>query len=196
MARLSASALKVWDPLVRLVHWGMVASVSVAWLVTEGRIHDAAGYILLVLIALRVLWGFIGAERARFSSFVCTPHSVFQYAQQLCAGREPRHIGHNPLGGWMIVALLATGVAVSLSGWLYTTDAFWGIAWVERIHVFFSELLLVLAGLHIAGVIFTSIRQRENLIAAMIHGRKRVEDEDKTVSSAIGDSNVHAIKRE
>jgi cytochrome b len=162
----------------------MVASVAVAWLVTEGRIHDAAGYILLVLIALRVLWGFIGPERARFASFVRPPRSIFQYAEQLYAGREPRHIGHNPIGGWMIVALLATGLAASLSGWLYTTDAFWGIAWVERIHVFFAEFLLVLAALHIAGVIFTSIRQRENLIAAMLHGRKRADDQDKTDSSA------------
>ena len=170
----NGSDLKVWDPLVRLIHWSMVASVAVAWLVTEGRIHDAAGYALLALIALRILWGFVGPDHARFASFVKTPRTVFQYAKQLYAGREPRHIGHNPLGGWMIIALLATGLAASLSGWLYTTDAFWGLAWVERIHVFFAELLLVLAALHIVGVVFTSFRQRENLIAAMLHGRKRL----------------------
>ena len=181
----SGSDLKVWDILVRLIHWSMVASVAVAWLVTEGRIHDAAGYALLALIALRVLWGFVGPDHARFASFVKTPRTVFQYAKLLYAGHEPRHIGHNPLGGWMILALLATGLAASLSGWLYTTDAFWGLAWVERIHVFFAYLLLVLATLHIVGVVFTSVRQRENLIASMLHGRKRVEDEDESDKSAL-----------
>ena len=169
----NGSDLKVWDPLVRLIHWSMVASVAVAWLVTEGRIHDAAGYALLALIAFRILWGFVGPDHARFASFVKTPRTVLQYTKQLYAGHEPRHIGHNPLGGWMIMALLATGLAASLSGWLYTTDAFWGLAWVERIHVFFAYLLLVLAALHIVGVVFTSFRQRENLIASMLHGRKR-----------------------
>lgn len=77
----------------------------------------------------------------------------------------------------MIVALLTTAFAAAASGWIYTTDAFWGIEWVEAMHVFFAELLLVLASLHVAGVIFTSIRQRENLIAAMIHGRKRSQNE-------------------
>jgi len=181
----NGSDLKVWDPLVRLIHWSMVASVAVAWLVTEGLIHDAAGYTLLALIALRILWGFVGPDHARFASFVTTPRTVLQYAKQLCVGNEPRHIGHNPLGGWMIMALLATGLAASLSGWLYTTDTFWGLAWVERIHVFFAYLLLVLAALHIVGVVFTSFRQRENLIASMLHGRKQVEDEGKSDKTAL-----------
>jgi cytochrome b len=77
----------------------------------------------------------------------------------------------------MIVALLATGSAVSLSGWLYTTDAFWGIAWVEQMHVLLAYLLLVLAAVHVAGVIFTTVRHRENLVAAMFHGRKRSLDD-------------------
>ena len=122
MSRPVLPELKVWDPLVRLVHWCMVTSVAVAWFVTEGRIHDAAGYTLLGLMAFRILWGFIGPEHARFSSFVKAPRSVLHYANQLRAGREAHFVGHNPLGGWMIVALLATGIAASLSGWLYTTD--------------------------------------------------------------------------
>jgi cytochrome b len=177
MPRPPNAGLKVWDPLVRLVHWSMVASISIAWLVTEGRIHDTAGYVLLVLIVARIVWGFVGTKYARFADFVRAPGSVLRFASQIWQGREPRHIGRNPLGGWMIVALLATGLATSLTGWLYTTDAFWGVAWVESIHAFFAKLLLVLAAVHIAGVIFTSIRQRESLAAAMVHGRKRSEDE-------------------
>jgi cytochrome b len=179
MREAAQAELKIWDPLVRLVHWSMVASVSIAWLVTEGRIHDAAGYVLLALIAVRILWGVLGPQHARFASFVVAPRAVLQYARQLRASAEPRYLGHNPLGGWMIVALLATGAAASLSGWLYTTDRFWGIAWVEQVHVMFAYLLLALAACHVAGVIFTSIRQRENLIAAMFHGRKRILENDR-----------------
>lgn len=180
----AAADLMVWDPVVRLIHWSMVAAVTVAWFVSEGRIHDAAGYVLLALIAFRIVWGFVGPKNARFSSFVRRPSSVLEYAAQTYADREPRYIGHNPLGGWMIVALLATGLAVSLFGWLYTTDAFWGIAWVEQVHVLLAYLLLALAAIHVAGVIFTTVRQRENLIAAMLHGRKRVPEDAKVEGSS------------
>lgn len=173
-----ATVVRVWDPLVRLVHWSMVASVSIALIVTEGRIHDAAGYVLLALIAVRILWGFFGPEHAKFSNFAAGPRSVLQYVRQIRAGHEPRYIGHNPLGGWMIVALLTTGIAASLSGWIYTTDAFWGVAWLEQVHIYSAYLLLALAMLHVAGVVVTSIRQRENLIAAMVHGRKRASDNE------------------
>jgi cytochrome b len=172
----SSPHLRVWDPLVRVVHWSMVACIAVAWLIAEAPVHDWAGYILLVLMALRVVWGFAGPQHARFASFVQRPIAILRYARLLLTGREPRHTGHNPLGGVMIVALLCTGLVTSISGFIYTTDAFWGVAWVERVHVISAELLLVLAAAHIAGVIFTSIRQRENLIAAMFHGRKRSAD--------------------
>jgi cytochrome b len=170
---------------VRALHLGMVGSVAVAWFVSEGSIHDGAGYVLLVLIALRTLWGFVGPEHARFVNFIRSPRSTLAYARLVLRQREPRHVGHNPLGAWMIVALLTTAFAAAASGWIYTTDAFWGIEWVEAMHVFFAELLLVLAALHVAGVIFTSIRQRENLIAAMIHGRKRSQNgtEDSEVNT-------------
>jgi cytochrome b len=167
---------KVWDPLVRIVHWGLVASVCVAWLVTDGRVHDTAGYAALALVAIRVAWGFVGSGHARFASFIVSPRSALDYANEVAAGAEPRYIGHNPLGGWMILALLGTAAATSLSGWLYTTDAFWGVAWVEQLHAAFAYLLLALAVLHVAGVIFTSTRQRENLVVAMFHGRKRSPD--------------------
>ena len=94
----------------------------------------------------------------------------------MLARREPRYLGHNPLGGWMIVALLLMVGLVGASGWLYTTDRFWGVAWVEELHEQLSNLLLILVALHVAGVLYASYRHRENLIAAMIHGRKREHD--------------------
>src|SRR3981081_65241 len=102
----------------------MVASVTVAWLVSEGAVHDSAGYILLALVALRIVWGFVGPPHARFAAFLRSPRSTLLYARLVIAGREPRYMGHNPLGGWMIVALLATALAAASSGWGDTTAPF------------------------------------------------------------------------
>ncbi len=165
--------LKVWDPVVRTIHWVLVASAIVAWTVTVGLVHEIAGYLVLVLMLFRLFWGFVGPGHARFKDFVRPGNEVWQYAKALLTGREPRHLGHNPLGGWMILALLGTGLATAISGWLYTTDTFWGVEWVENVHALCAYTMLALAALHVAGVLFTSIRQRENLIAAMFHGRKR-----------------------
>jgi cytochrome b len=82
------------------------------------------------------------------------------------------------------ISISTRSIPVCISGWVYTTDAFWGVAWVERVHVFFAELLLVLAALHVAGVAFTSIRHRENLVAAMLHGKKRATDADDVAGAA------------
>ena len=167
--------MKVWDPLVRAAHWLLVAGVAAAWLTRAGwgRWHELVGYATLALVALRVAWGWIGPRYARFSQFVRAPSATLSYAKQAIAASEPRHVGHNPLGGWMIVALLVVAAASGLSGWLYTTDAWWGDQRMEKLHEALSVLLLVLAALHIAGVIAASLRHRENLVASMIHGRKR-----------------------
>ena len=148
--------------------------MTAAWVSREGwpALHDAAGYLVLGLVAVRAVWSLVGPGNSRFRSFVRAPRATLAYLRAVLAGREPRHIGHNPIGGWMIVALLLASLAAGLSGWLYTTDAYWGVERVERLHALLADLLLVLAGLHVVGVLFTSARQRENLVAAMVHGRK------------------------
>lgn len=168
-------ARPVWDRLVRVLHWSLALSVLAAWLSSEGwaRWHEWVGYVSLACIVVRLVWGFAGPRHARFGNFVRTPSATLAYARQVAAGSEPRYVGHNPLGGWMILALLLVAALTGLSGWLYTTDAFWGVEWVEEVHEVLAEGLLVLIALHVAGVIFSSRRHRENLVAAMLHGRKR-----------------------
>lgn len=165
----------VWDPLVRIGHWGLVASVAVAWLTRHGwpTTHEVAGHIALAIVAVRLIWGFAGPRYARFAQFVRGPAHTVGYVKLAVLGREPRHMGHNPLGAWMIAALLMSVSLLSASGWLYTTDAFWGVEWIEILHSTLSDALLVLITLHMLGVVFASIRHRENLAAAMINGRKR-----------------------
>jgi cytochrome b len=169
--------LAVWDPFVRAAHWSLVAGVTGAWLTrTGGALHEWLGYGTLALVVARVAWGCVGPTYARFANFVRRPAVVASYTRDVLRGREARHVGHNPLGGYMIVALLCTVAATGASGWIYTTDRYWGIEWVERLHSLLADALLVLIALHVAGVIAASVSHGENLIAAMVHGRKRGPD--------------------
>ena len=165
----------VWDPLVRIGHWTLAVGVAAAWLTKEGwgRWHEWIGYATLALVAFRIAWGFAGPRYAQFSQFVRAPAATLAYAARVLGGNEPRYVGHNPLGGWMIVALLASVTATGVTGWLYTTDRFWGVEWMEDLHEACSNAVLALVALHITGVIAASLRHRENLVAAMFHGRKR-----------------------
>lgn len=170
-----AGAVKVWDRLVRLLHWTLVASVALAWLTTEWRTgwHQPVGYLGLAAMVLRLVWGFVGSRHARFAQFLHAPGATLAYLRQVLARREPRYLGHNPLGGWMILALLASIAGLALTGWLYTTDRFWGDETVETVHRTLAWGMLGLIALHVAGVVFTSLRHHENLVAAMFSGRKR-----------------------
>ena len=176
--RGAAGRIIVWDPAVRVGHWLLVAGIVAAWITREGsrEWHEIAGYAALAVVAFRIMWGWIGSATARFAGFVVRPAVALAYARDLLKRCEPRHLGHNPLGGWMIVALLLTVALVSGTGWLYTTDRYWGAEWIETLHSRLADLLWILVALHVAGVLYASLRHRENLAAAMVHGRKREHD--------------------
>jgi cytochrome b len=167
--------IKVWDLLVRILHWSLVICIVGAWLTRDGEDprHLWFGYAALAIVGARIVWGFLGPRYARFGDFIRSPRATFAYLKEVAARREPRHLGHNPLGGWMIVALLATAAGICITGWLYTTDRFWGVAWVGETHEILTDVLIALVALHILGVVFTSIRQRENLVMAMFTGMKK-----------------------
>ena len=160
---------------MRILHWTLALAVAAAWLTKEGwgRWHEWIGYATLAIVTARAAWGFIGGDYARFAQFVRAPGETAAYARTVLVGREARYIGHNPLGGWMVVALLTMVALVGFTGWLYTTDRYWGVPWVEELHETLSDVLFAFVGLHIIGVVFTSRKHRENLVAAMLHGRKR-----------------------
>jgi cytochrome b len=169
--------VRVWDLVVRIGHWLLVATIAAAWLTQEGRrtLHENLGYVALVIVAVRVAWGFAGSEHARFADFVRGPRATLRYAAELLAGRARRHLGHNPLGGWMALVLLGLVAATGATGWLYTTDRYWGVEWVEELHDALSDALMIAVTLHVLGAIAMSWRHRENLVAAMVHGMKRLD---------------------
>lgn len=170
----------VWDLPVRLFHWLMVLSFAGAYLTAETErwrlVHVTLGYTMVGLVGFRIVWGLVGSRYARFSSFVRGPKAVAHYLRSLVAGRPEHHLGHNPAGALAIVALLGLTVAIGVSGWSVYNDI--GGEWSEELHEFAANAMLAVIGLHIAGVLLSSLVHRENLAASMITGRKAGRPED------------------
>jgi cytochrome b len=168
----------VWDRAVRILHWVLVGAValSAASTLVFFSVHQPAGYVALAAVLIRCVWGCSGAPRtsySRFAQFIRGPRATSRYLRQLARNREPRYIGHNPLGGWMVIALMVCVTGLAITGWLYTTDALWGNETVEDFHRALAWTMLALVAMHVAGVVFTSFRHRENLVASMFSGKKR-----------------------
>jgi len=183
--------IKVWDPFVRIFHWSLVAAFTVAYVTEENFLgpHIWAGYLLFGLILLRIIWGFIGTRYARFSNFVYAPAVIKQYLLDVLSFKAKRHIGHNPAGGAMILALMigllittVSGIVVLglegegplqffLAGMSESIEHF-----LEEVHEFFANFTVLLVLIHVGGVVFESLLHRENLVDAMINGKKRLHD--------------------
>ena len=167
--------VRVWDPFVRLFHWGTVTLVAVCFLSSDMKwLHEPVGYAVLALVVLRVLWGLVGSRHARFTSFVTGPRTVMRYLRGLWRGTPEHYVGHNPAGGIMVVLLLGLLLVVGVSGWMTETDRWFGVPWVDHLHHRSAHLLLLLAGVHVAGVVVSSWLHQENLLRAMLTGRKPV----------------------
>lgn len=172
---MSEDMVKVWDPLLRVFHWGLVASFAVAWLSAEewDDLHEYAGYAAAALIGFRLLWGLVGPKYARFRQFLRSPAAVSGYLGSMVRGKEARYLGHNPAGGLMVLALMLAMAGVAASGWMLTLDGFSDLDWVEETHEILANGMLVLVVIHIAGVLLAGFRHHENLVRAMFTGRKR-----------------------
>jgi cytochrome b len=164
----------VWDLPLRICHWALFASVVVAWFSANvyDALHEASGYVVMGLVAFRLVWGFAGTRYARFAHFVQPPRVVLRYMRDLARGRVTRQLGHNPAGGAMTLLLLAMLAISTISGWMQLTQRFFGVTWVELLHSYSSNLVLVLAIMHVLGVLLMCVLQKENLVRAMITGRK------------------------
>ena len=179
-AQKSADMLRVWDPFVRLFHWSLVAGMVATWFTSSirGELHQWIGLVVAGLIIARVGWGLVGKGHARFGSFVSSPATVVGYLADILRGTERRHIGHNPAGGAMILALIIFILGTCLTGWLMTTDAWYGDDAMQFTHSIFAYSVVALIGLHLAGVVLASLRHSENLPRAMVTGLKRAPGGD------------------
>lgn len=167
--------VRIWDPWLRISHWLLAVATIGAYFIPAQPLyrHAIAGYTALVLVGLRIVWGFVGSEHARFASFVPSRAQLFTYIGALVRCREPRTLGHNPTGAMMMLLLLGSILALGISGWMLTRPAWRDARWIEDAHVLLAHAVLGACALHVLGVLYTSLRHRENLIVAMITGRKR-----------------------
>ena len=175
----------VWDWPVRIGHWLMVGGFVIAWLTSESEtfrlLHVWAGSAVISVAAFRLIWGVIGTRHARFSSFVRGPRAVLAYLGSLLRLQPEHHTGHNPAGGWAIVALLALGVLTGASGWATYNEL--GGHWLEELHEGLAAAMLAVVLVHLAGVFSGSLLHGENLVRAMLTGRKTGEP-GEAISSA------------
>lgn len=167
----TAGWVKVWDPLVRVLHWALAGGFALAYATGEEllSLHEVAGYAVIAIVGVRALWGLVGPRHARFDDVVPGPARLLGYLHDLLAGRPRRYLGHNPAGGAMIIALLAGVLATSATGVLTLSggEAF------EELHETVANATPVLVLMHVTGVILSSLFHQENLVRAMITGWKR-----------------------
>lgn len=169
------ATVKVWDPFVRVFHWSLVVLFATAYVTGDEieRVHIAAGYAIAGLLTLRIVWGFVGTRHARFADFVRSPREALGYLRDVLLLRARRYVGHNPAGGLMVVALMLMLVGTCITGYLMTTDAYWGSKVLEEVHGVLANTTVALVVLHVLGVLAASFEHRENLVKAMVTGRKR-----------------------
>jgi cytochrome b len=183
---------RVWDLPVRVFHWALVILV-VSQIVTVSiggnamEYHVLGGYAILTLAAFRIVWGFIGTRTARFMGFVRGPRAVLQYARSLTHDDPEHHPGHNPLGGWSVMAMLASLLVQAVSGlfaddeimttgplWKYVSDDTASL--FNIIHEANALVLLTLICIHLAAILFYLMVKKQNLILPMFSGSKPVSD--------------------
>lgn len=174
----------VWDWPTRIGHWLLASSFAVAWFSGDSEewrlYHVAAGYVMAAVLLFRIFWGLAGSRYARFSSFMFSPRQVYAYLSGLFKGQPAHWIGHNPAGSYAIYLLILLGLGITASGLAVYYEI--GGEWLEDAHDMLSEAMLVVVGVHIAGVAVSSLLHRENLVRSMIVGYKRGRPEQAIAS--------------
>ena len=183
----------VWDLPTRLFHWlaaGLVAAAYATWRLDWMIWHARLGYALLVLLLFRLLWGWFGAETARFKSFVATPSAAIDHLGRTLRGAPERQIGHNPAGGWMVLLLLGLMLGQALTGLYVDNDIADEGPLTEFVPAFIAnaiaalhddilwDALLAAIALHVLAIAVYAVKGR-NLVAPMITGRVRAPAEAK-----------------
>lgn len=170
----------LWDIPTRVFHWLIVCLVPLAWWSAEQErydLHQWAGCGVLVLVASRIVWGFIGSRHARFADFLVGPSTVWAYLRRQRAASA----GHNPLGGWSVVLLLSLLLLQAVSGLFNSDDVLFSgpLHYAAStgfrdamgvVHEVSFNALLALICLHILAVVYHQLRLRENLLQAMLRG--------------------------
>lgn len=168
------TSVKVWDWPVRVFHWTLAASVIGAYVTGESedfeRLHHTLGWVAAGLIAFRVVWGLVGTRYARFNEFIRGPAQVWAYIKSLRSGQPQHFVGHNPVGAVAVILLMALVALSVYTGWLALAED--AAEWLEEAHEIAANTLITLVLVHVIGVLWSSRTHGENLLKAMLTGRK------------------------
>lgn len=172
---LATSKVKilVWDAPTRVFHWLLAGCFAGAYLTSDFDrllgVHLALGYTMLGLVVFRLAWGLIGTRYARFANFIRGPKDVARYAGHLLSFKAEHPVGHNPLGSVSIVLMLLSTLVIVLSGWMYVSG---GPKLIKEFHEGAAAFMLAVVVVHVAGVLFASLMERQNLARSMLNGYK------------------------
>jgi cytochrome b len=181
-----STTVRVWDLPTRLFHWALVVLLVFSYVTGQmGKLqwHMVSGKLILALLLFRIIWGFVGGEHARFAAFLKGPGETIGYLVATLRGAARRYLGHNPLGGWSAIAMLAVAVLQGATGLFATDDIYTDgplrhlvseatSARLTTIHKYAVNLLLVLVALHVLAILFYLVVKKDNLTAAMVSGTK------------------------
>jgi cytochrome b len=182
-----------------MFHWLLAGLIALSWWAAEYHFDDVhiwSGIAILTLLIFRILWGFVGPKHARFSSFLRGPTGIWRYAKALGAGTMIETAGHNPLGGLSVILLLALVGFQAFTGLFTTDDIIWtgpyngavSSEWATNLthwhHVNFN-LILAAVTLHLLAIAFYFLVKKQNLVGAMLHGKKYVAENDAITKSEI-----------
>ncbi|WP_316179695.1 cytochrome b/b6 domain-containing protein [Bradyrhizobium sp. SZCCHNRI1009] len=169
-------SVAVWDFPLRVWHWSLAGFVLVACVTpnTFDRLHRLAGYAVIGLVAFRLIWGLIGSRHSLFARIGLKLRAAPQYIVGMLRGETGRYLGLNPAGAAMLVVMLALLIVSTISGVMQVSVRFFGVGWIEQAHALSSNAIIALIAVHVLGTVWMSLLQRENLMRAMVTGRKRV----------------------
>jgi cytochrome b len=168
----------IYDLPTRIFHWTFAALFIFCFFIAKTIDDDSpifywhmlAGILLSFLVFLRIIWGMIGTRYARFSSFKLNPKDLFRYLTEILMGMGKKDVGHNPASSWAAIIMMTCALGLGASGYMMT--AFNMGEQFEDLHELFGNIFLLTAGLHVIGVIFHSLRFKDQLALSMIHGKK------------------------
>jgi cytochrome b len=162
-----------WDAAVRLLLWSLAALVLFDfWLDDGGWLHRTIGYAAVGVVVARLLWSAVGSGAARLATLKPSLRDTLSYLRR----GTPRMAGHDPLGVWMVWLLWSVVLLLGITGWMSRLDAFWGDDGIRAVHAWLAQALLIAVAVHLSGIVAMSLRWRENLVGAMLTGRKRPID--------------------
>jgi len=167
----------VWDRVVRVTHWSVAALVL--WDLFEdsgGPLHRNLGYVAAALVVIRLIWGWVGSETARFATWWPRLSILRRYTASLRAGKPMKSAGHNPIGALGMLAMWGLILALAATGWLSRLDAFWGEDWPTDVHATLAYTLAALVVVHVSAAVVMSVLHKDNLILAMLTGKKKRHD--------------------